>query len=248
MNYNQFNEHERDRFISFEPIGHIYTVKGEVYSSVTTVIDSYFPKFNADFWAARKASELGLTKEQLKAQWEEKGEEARNLGTLLHHKIERYYLGLPNDSDSTYEIFRQFSKKINLAPYRTEWAIFDDKHKVAGTLDFLDYQNGRFIIYDWKRSNKLIRNGIPETESCFRKTAFAPICHIPDTTYWHYALQVSVYRYILETNYGISIAGCRLAVLHPDNKRPYVVEMPYLREEIISLLENYKLVNTIDND
>lgn len=88
-------------------------------------------------------------------------------------------------------------------PYRTEWAIYDEKLKIAGTLNFLDFQNGEFIIFNWKRSNKIVIRGQVEKSSKWGKRAFSPISHIHDTTYWYYALQVSIYRYILEKNYDI---------------------------------------------
>lgn len=68
------------------------------------------------------------------------------------------------------------------------------------------------------------------------KRAFRPISHIHDTTYWHYALQLSVYRYFLEKNYGIHVSANRLAIFHPDYSRPYVVEVPYLRDEVRAIL------------
>ena len=125
--------------------------------------------------------------------------------------------------------------------YRTEWAIFDEESRVAGTLDFLDYQNGKFSIYDWKRSNKVVdRNGTPEKANRWGDHAYAPIAHIVDTTFWHYALQVSIYRYILEKNYGIQVSDNHLAVFHPDYDRPHVVDTPYLKDEVISVLNKRK--------
>ncbi len=74
---------------------------------------------------------------------------------------------------------------------------------MAGILDFLNYENGTFTIYDWKRSNIIMVHGQPEKVSRWDKRALPPITHIHDTTFWHYALQVCYYRYILEKNYDI---------------------------------------------
>jgi len=238
MNYNERNRHDRDALIHFESESHTYTFQGQVFKSVTTVVEECFEQFDADYWAARKAPGMGLTPEALKELWDRRGEEARTLGTMMHEKIERYYLGLPNASDETYQLFTQFTHYYQLSPYRTEWAIFDEDSRVAGTLDFLNCQDGVFTIYDWKRSNKLVVDGQPACESPWGKRAFAPIAHIPDTTYWHYALQVSMYRYILEKNYDIRASASRLAVFHPDNRRPYVLEVPYLRNEVIAVLNS----------
>lgn len=236
LDYNQRNRHLRDSEIKFDAESHTYTHKGEQYKSVTTVVESCFQQFDCDYWAARKAPEMGMTAEQVKALWERKGEEARNLGSMMHEKIERYYLGLPNDTDPTYDMFQAFTKKYQLHPYRTEWAIYDEEYKVAGTLDFLNCENGVYSIYDWKRSNKILVNGTPEVESRWNKRAFEPIAHVHDTTFWHYALQLSIYRFILERNYGIIVDINRLGVFHPDNPCPYVVTVPYMRDEVIAVL------------
>lgn len=240
MNYNINNSHIRDSKINFDESTHTYTFNGLIFKSVTTIVEECFEKFDADYWAKKKASSLGMTPQQVKGMWEKKGEEARNLGTQLHEKIERYYMGLSNTSDATYRLFEKFIEQYHLAPYRTEWAIYDEVYRIAGTLDFLNFQNGEFTIFDWKRSNKVIVCGQPEKCSKWGKRAFSPISHIHDTTYWHYALQVSIYRYILEKNYEIEVANSKLAVFHPDYNQPYVIDIPYMRDEVIAILNNRK--------
>ena len=238
MNYNELNKHSRDAQIQFECDSHTYTYKGKVFKSVTTIVEDCFEKFNAHHWSIMKARSLGMTPEEVRAMWERKGEEARNLGTAMHEKIERYYMGLPNTSDDTYKLFTLFTKEYKLNPYRTEWAVYDEENGIAGTIDFLDCTDGIFTIYDWKRSNKIIVHGSPEKVSRWSKRALYPITHVSDTTYWHYALQVSIYRYILEKNYGIKVSRSRLAVFHPDYDRPYVVDIPYMKDEVIAVLQN----------
>lgn len=240
MNYNSRNIHQRDIHLHFDESAHKYSVDGEEYKSVTTLVSECFEKFDADYWAIRKAPTLGMSPSEVKSMWEKKGEEARMLGTQLHDKIERYYLGLPNTSDETYQLFEKFAEYYKLTPYRTEWAIYDEDSKIAGTLDFLNYKDGVFTIFDWKRSNNILRCGAPEKSSRWGKRALEPITHIPDTTYWHYALQVSIYRYILEKNYGIVVSDSKLAVFHPDYKQPYVINIPYLKEEAIAVMNHAK--------
>lgn len=238
MNYNICNSHQRDSKLHFDETEHKYTVNGEVYKSVTTLVNEHFEQFDADYWAARKAPGLGMSPSEVKAMWEKKSKEACILGTQLHEKIERYYLGLTNTPDETYHLFQTFTGRYKLTPYRTEWAIYDEDSKIAGTLDFLNFSDGKFTIFDWKRSNNLIQCGRLVKSSRWSKTALAPISHIPDTTYWHYALQVSIYRYILEKNYGIMVSESKLAVFHPDNRIPYVINIPYLRDEAIAIMNH----------
>lgn len=238
-NYNSRNAHHRDGILKFDEVQHKYTLNGKEMISVTTLVEQCFEQFDADYWAARKAPQMGITPEELKTKWEANAQQARDLGTAMHDKIEKYYMGITSESDETFSLFLNFASQHTLHPYRTEWRIYDEEYGVAGTLDFLEYQNGIFTIYDWKRSEKLIKNGCVEKESPFRKKALCPISHISDTTYFHYALQVSIYRYILEKNYGINVSQNRLAVFHPKNGRYHLIDLPYLKDEVITIFKYF---------
>jgi hypothetical protein len=106
---------------------------------------------------------------------------------------------------------------LGLVPLTDEWRIFYEEYGIAGTLDFLEYKNGVFTIYDWKRSEKLVKNGVILKDNPWGTSAFDPISHIPDTSFYHYALQLSMYRYILEQKYDIHVSQSRLGVFHPNN-------------------------------
>ena len=234
--FNVRNRHSRDNKISFREKEHIYLVDNTPLDSVTNFVKNCFPEFNADYHAARKAEALGITKEAVLEMWEEKGRESREKGTEMHKKIEDYYLGKNPSSDETFDLFRIFANKVTLKPYRTEWSIYDWKQKIAGTIDFIDYQNGVYTIYDWKRSDKLIaKNGLPIKNSLYGEKALPPIEHLDDSPYYHYALQLSLYKYILEKNYGLIVSKLRLGIFHPSYNKPYVLEIPYLKNEIDTL-------------
>lgn len=234
--FNIRNQHWRDRNVSFREADHIYIVDGTPLDSVTTFVKNCFPEFNADFHAKRKAEALGITKEEVLEMWDEKGRESREKGTAMHKKIESYYHGKSVLTDETFELFKIFANKITLKPYRTEWAVYDWEQKIAGTIDFVDYQNGEYIIYDWKRSDKLIaKNGLPIKNSQYGVKALPPIENLDDSPYYHYALQLSLYKYILEKNYGITVSKLRLGIFHPSYNKPYILEIPYLQNEIDTL-------------
>ncbi len=234
--FNIRNRHRRDQNVSFREADHVYIVDGTPLDSVTTFVKNCFPEFNADFHAKRKAEALGITKEEVLEMWDKKGRESREQGTEMHKKIEAYYLGKSVSTDETFYLFKIFANKITLKPYRTEWAVYDWEQKIAGTIDFVDYQNGEYIIYDWKRSDKLIaKNGLPIKNSLYGEKALPPIDNLDDSPYYHYALQLSLYKYILEKNYGITVSKLRLGIFHPSYNKPYILEMPYLQSEIDTL-------------
>jgi len=75
--------------------------------------------------------------------------------------------------------------KNEIIPYRTEWSIYDEDTKLAGTLDmaYLLNQNDdkNIILYDWKKVKKL------DIENKYEK-AYAPISHLPNCNWAHYSL------------------------------------------------------------
>lgn len=90
--------------------------------------------------------------------------------------------------------------------------------------------DGTFAIYDWKRTNKM------EMTNDFQK-GLGPVSHLPDTNYWHYTIQLNLYRWLLEKNYGLKISELALIVLHPTNKNYKIYKLNRLEEEIEEILE-----------
>lgn len=251
MDFNTRNFHPRDLLLTFDAESHTYYHNGTPFKSVTTLVEECFPRFDAVYWANRKAAQEGVTPQELLDRWEKNACHARNLGTAMHEKIEHYYLGEDAGDDAdAFSLFRLFAADHTLHPYRTEWRIFIEEYGIAGTLDFLELTpDGTFNIYDWKRSQKLISpSGEIEIQSRFHKTALYPISHLDDTSYYHYALQLSIYRYILETKYDIRVSAMRLGVFHPSYSTYYIVDVPYLRDEVITVLGSKALKNPKNTD
>ncbi len=238
--YNDANRHPRDSRIVFEPESHRYIVDGTIEcDSVTTVVGDCFAKFDTDYWARRKATPE-CPAEKLKAIWEERGRIARDEGTLMHSRIERHYLGYEPDADAladpAFAQFMRFAARHRLKPFRSEWPVFMESCSIAGTLDFLAFDGDKFEIYDWKRSTKVVdATGRPITD-CYGRYGSGPVATVPDSTFHHYALQLSLYRYILDAEYGIRVSRCRLGVFHPRMADFNIVDVPYLIEEVKALL------------
>ncbi len=60
-----------------------------------------------------------------------------------------------------------------------------------------------------------------------------PFISLPDTSFYHYCIQQNLYRYMLETHYGLHVRAMNLVVLCPDYPTYYVVPVPRM-EEVIS--------------
>ena len=112
-------------------------------------------------------------------------------------------------------IFKRFYEDYkHLRPYRTEWMVYYEEYKLAGSIDMVfENGDGTLQIYDWKRSKEISKHS-PWNK--YAKTSC--IDYIPDTNYWHYALQLNTYKRILEDKYEKKVTAMYLVVLHPDNK------------------------------
>jgi DNA-binding beta-propeller fold protein YncE len=123
----------------------------------------------------------------------------------------------------------------DLKPYRTEWMIYDEELKLSGSIDMV-YENpdGSLMIYDWKRSKEISRvNNFNE----YAKTQC--ISHLPNSNFWHYALQLNTYKAILQRKYDKVVTDLYLVRLHPDAEEGTyeLLKLPDLSEYVRELFE-----------
>jgi very-short-patch-repair endonuclease len=231
--FNRENAHSRDSRIKFYPEPHIYTIDNTPAPSASTIISKFFPEFDSAYWAIRKAPELGMTPDEVELMWRTKGETAAKEGTFLHEQIENFYLEQEYEKTEEFHLFESFVKENNhIKPYRTEWRIFDEHHHIAGTIDLISKNGNGYEMYDWKRSKKVVNsfNGEPIKNNQWQK-GVGQLADIDDTSYNRYCLQQSLYKYILEKNYGLKVSKMYLIVLYPEYDRYYKVEVPYWQDK-----------------
>jgi hypothetical protein len=61
--------------------------------------------------------------------------------------------------------------------------------------------------------------------------------YLPNSNYWHYSLQLNMYKRILEKNYNKKIKDMFLVCLHPNNNRFLRIKLKNLDKEIDLLWE-----------
>lgn len=238
-----------------------------VYTSVTAWVKQHFEEFDADKTIQKMMLKnswkeghkyWGLTPEQIKALWNANRDAVSGAGTDLHYEIECFH----NDkrfqfvytNKELYEMYmahrakelpqmslewRYFIEFIKdhpeLKPYRTEWIVFNEDIRISGSIDMV-YENpdGTLSIYDWKRAKQITRVNMFN-----RFATTSAICHFHDTNFWHYALQLNIYKYILESKYDKTIKELFLVRLHPDaeEKSYELIQLPILTNEIALLVD-----------
>ena len=245
----------------------ILTDTDSKYTSVTTWNHTHFPKFDADsvikyMMKGKNWKEghkyWGLTAEEIKKLWTNNGSTA---GTDMHYEIE-CFMNNPNlqinythkdlyenyminnkethrTTSLEWQYFIEFIKETpDLKPYRTEWTIYHEDIKLAGSIDMI-YENpdGTLSIYDWKRSKE-----IKKINNWNKYALTKSICQMPDANFWHYALQLNTYKAILEAKYNKKVTELYLVRLHPDaeEKTYELIKVPDLSSEMTELFNNIK--------
>jgi hypothetical protein len=216
------NSHPRDKLLCFEPSRHAYSSNKCAYlKSVSKVINSLFSPFNADAVISKmmksekwpQSKYYQMTPSEIKSLWNSNGKNARNAGTKLHDQIEKYCNNEEFDADEDDAALDQFiawDQQKQWTPYRTEWKIFDDDFKIAGTIDavFKNKKN-EYVMVDWKRCKEIPRG------NSFQASIVSELDHLPDCKFVRYSMQLNLYKKIVEKNYGIKISHMFIVNVHP---------------------------------
>ena len=249
---SRINHHPRDDRIVFHEPTHKYYIDGscEGNLSCTGFIHEFFGHFNPKEiiakmrknpikWAQSKY--YGKTDEEIIKEWNDNGKAASEAGTAMHLAIEQFLHGSPEEiapetfDSIEWKYFKKFWDTFgsDLEPYRSEWEVWTSSDiKLCGSIDmvFRRKSDGKFVIYDWKRSKEI------KAENPFGN-GLAPLDHLPDCNYWHYTMQLNIYKWILEKYYGLEVDGLYLVILHPDNPSYRRMELNILDEEVEDMIE-----------
>jgi ATP-dependent exoDNAse (exonuclease V) beta subunit len=216
--------------LTFNEEEHKYTVNGKELKSVTTLIDELFPEFDADKKAGDMSAKSGKDKEVILAEWKATADE----GTLVHKEIENYIKSAVRPTHSKALMARYWCQTNTFQDtLHSEVRVFSEGLGIAGTIDLVvekphcPYLKPRVTLVDWKTNAKIYK-------ACFGKGGKGVISHIADCNYNKYNLQLSIYAYILEMEYGVIVDGLKL--VHLVDGEYVVYEMDYLKQTVRSIL------------
>lgn len=128
---------------------------------------------------------------------------------------------------------------IPLVPYRTEWMVYYEEYQMSGSIDMLfENPDGTLQIYDWKRCLHISPQHDRPDYPKFGKAKC--VRDLPDNHYWHYALQLNMYKRILEAKYGKTVVALYLICLHPTHSEYQRIQLPILPKHIDRILKHRK--------
>lgn len=237
---------QQDSDINFFAKEHLYLYKNSIQlMAVSDVINIFFKPFDSIKMSKKKAIQKNVTQCRILEEWDCEGTISREAGTFLHQQIYSYFNGEPTSMDYYFEYkgnefnykkniniskewsyFHNFLTQESLKPFRTEWQIYDPKLKIAGTIDFLCRCGSEYDLYDWKRSDKIDQN------ARIWDYGINGLNDVPNTRYYHYCIQLNLYKYILEKNYALKIRQLYLIALHPSNEQYVKIQVKDMQNEI----------------
>ena len=250
------NGHPRDGRIRLDELPHKYYIDGcaDGYTSCTTFIHTFFGSFDADSiiqnmiksknW--KSSPYYGSTPDEIKAQLETERVSASSSGTKMHKNIELIYNGLPPNADfygtDEHMYFMKFKyDHTHLVPFRTEWAIFDDEYKIAGSIDIVFYntKTNTYDIYDWKRVKRIKKTSLGGNKGLY------PLDEYDDCNFLRYSLQLNLYKNLLERLYGLVIGDLCIVVIHPNQTTYKKIHVDAMQTQIGWILDVRARQNTI---
>ena len=205
------------------------------FTSVTTFVGSFFEPFDelkvANQLVNNVPKYFAETPESIMKQWQI----AREYGTEVHLEIENWLKGGsdPKDSKSiaAAKWIGAYVSKPNIDTF-SEVIVYSKEIAIAGTIDVLmmDKKSGDYVLIDWKTSKKI------KTVSYKYKTGNHDATkNIMDCNFYHYSLQMSLYRYILEEFYGLRVRNQVIAHIKDDGVDAHLA--PYMKKEILKMLD-----------
>jgi len=240
--------------------------------SVTSLVSQFKEPFDSEKVAARvskskKSKWYGIPPEKILALWKAESERAITLGTFYHNQreddlcslssIEREGLPIP-----VYKPIVDGEKKKAPEQKLTdgiypEHMVYLKSAGICGQSDLVEVVNGRVHIIDYKTNKEIVKESFKDWEGVSKKL-LPPLDSLDDCNFYHYALQLSIYMYII-IKHNPKLKPGKIFIHHikfeeegkdeygypitkyspegdPIVKEVIPIEVPYLKEEVISVI------------
>lgn len=241
---------------------HSYEIRGKkVKYSVTKLLGKYKKPFDSDKFSKSVAEKDGVDQKTVLEKWEFTRDYANHKGTEFHLFVENYlerrkitidraaitrFFESRKDfyfADSVDLYYKEFAKLVSnfLKFYewykkdhvliKSEFVIGDERSGIAGTLDnlSLDTTTHDLVIFDYKTNKKI------EKENKYGEKLLGHLSHLDNCELNIYALQLWLYKLIIEKNTAYSIKSCNIFWFL--GKEYEKIEIPNLKDEAEMILQ-----------
>lgn len=237
--------------VTFRESDHSYTndTNKKRYTSATTIISKFKQPFDKVAVSKAYAAKNGGTPEGWQKKWQEISDAACEKGTKFHVKKEIEILeanGQTIHSASTSDYNEKRVTHVdfdaNLEGVKTELVVYNHYFEIAGQVDVAIFDGEFFNLDDHKTNKKIDKFSYCHPRTGYKKMLF-PVKHLLDSNYWHYAIQLSLYAFMIEELTGKKARNLQFTHYPPDileddgiSKEGVVYKTPYLKKEVLSIL------------
>lgn len=245
--------------------------------SATSVISLFKPKFDKEGQAAKssknkKSKWYGMKPEDIIAAWDGENKRAVDLGSWYHDQREAEVIACDTLQREGIDlpIMRPIEQDgIKIAPDQNlvpgiypEHMVYLKSARICGQADRVEVVGDKVNVYDYKTNKEIKLKGYTNWEGVTNKMQ-GPLSHLDDCNFYHYAIQMSLYMYIIlkhnhslkpgkmeihhvifevegENEFGYPIVAYD-AMGEPMVKEVVPYEIPYLKKEVNAIIKYLKL-------
>lgn len=240
---------------------HHYEYKGErVGMSVTRFIEEYCNEFNAEEIAEKVATKENKTVQEVLDEWSYKNKFACEKGSTCHEFAQSLWSGekwelrefdKSNEYLAAVESIKRQAKDFyndynnRLEHLADEFVVGSDEYDIASAIDhlFVDKKTGKLILADYKTNTNLKGHKDGEDKKWYTKNMKVPLHNLKDLTIYHYYIQLSIYRFLIEKYTTLQVSQM-VIIWFSEKKCEYeIIKIPYLKNEVEKILESRRIKN-----
>lgn len=120
-----------------------------------------------------------------------------------------------------------------------EFVVGSEEYNIASAIDhlFINKLTGGLVLVDYKTNSDIHKS------EKYAKNMKVPLQHMKDHTLNHYYIQLSIYKYLLEKYTDLEVSEMFIVYFSENIKNYEIIEIPYLKEEVMKILENRREKN-----
>jgi hypothetical protein len=249
------------------------------WTSVTSFISKYKKPFDAQTIAeksskSKKSKWYGMSVTDILQAWENESNRAIDQGNWYHNQreadllelntVERHGCILPIIRPLITDDVKYAPPQKLVEGMYPEHFVYLKSAGICGQSDLVEVAKGQVNITDYKTNKEIKKESYVNWEGVSQKM-LTPVSHLDDCNFWHYALQLSTYMYII-LKHNPKLRPGKITIHHvlfytdgtdkfgnpitklDDQGEPLVrkivpYDLPYLKAEVVNLIKHKQDAN-----
>lgn len=198
-----------------------------------------------------KELDFNKAQQSILDEWDKTNKESCERGTKIHADLEHsmYKMGT-NVSLKKFGVGGKFVCDKGRTALDLENGVYpeylisrtspDNMLRIAGQIDLLVKKGKEIWILDWKTNKEIKQHSGFDTKTRSTVKMLYPLNTLEDCNYWHYALQLSTYAWMIQMIDPEYVIKDLILVHFDHNDNQTIYHLPYLKKEVESMLRFYK--------